>query len=151
MRRKSFSPPVGFFWEIERPPEAFCDSRRVRYPDFTVPAGGRRWRRMTREGHMVQVGRLMGWILLVTAPAWAATPYQVNGLHTGLVFREAVKVTEEMGGTCELGTRRRGEFVVADCAFPACGEAGEGGCDAPAEDGDGRAKAQQPGAHPGRC
>jgi hypothetical protein len=71
---------------------------------------------MNWSGVLVGVACMLPMMQLAAAP-----PFEIGGLHVHLGFEEAVSRAEGLGGTCQLGTLRRGEVVTALCEYAACG------------------------------
>jgi hypothetical protein len=67
--------------------------------------------------------RNLVWVALVviSARAQAEPAFEVSGMHTQMVFSDAVARAEKFGGVCELDKIRRSEGgVVALCEYPSC-------------------------------
>ena len=65
-----------------------------------------------------------GSLLLVALPSivYAEPAFRVVGLHLDMGFKAAVAAAEKLGGSCEVGTHRRGEVTFARCEYSACTE-----------------------------
>ena len=99
---------------------------------------------------MGSIRSLLGAVLAVfSAIAVAETPYEINSLHVGLVFTEAVARAEVLGGTCEITTARRSNRgKIAQCEYLTCAEDSElGACEQRDKDSSGFAIASQPVMH----
>jgi hypothetical protein len=93
---------------------------------------------------MVSMRNLLGAVLaVVAASALARSPYEIHGLHTELIFTEAVAMAEKLGGTCQITTSRSpAGRRNARCDFAHCSTQNQAGTCEP--DTRGLAIAAQP-------
>jgi hypothetical protein len=62
-------------------------------------------------------------LAVLSANALGGPAFEINGLHVGLVFTDALAQTEQLGGVCQQGkSRRRGGGVIARCDYLQCAE-----------------------------
>jgi hypothetical protein len=61
-------------------------------------------------------------LVAVSAIAQAESPYQILGLHTDLIFTEAVALAEKLGGNCQTTTSETQDGgLLAECGYATCG------------------------------
>jgi hypothetical protein len=92
-------------------------------------------RHFHRESALKLIRKMTGAALAaIAAMALAQSPYEINGLHTELVFTEAVAQAEKLGGTCQVaapGTQEGG--TSAQCEFSPCSARNQNGACEPQE------------------
>jgi hypothetical protein len=67
-------------------------------------------------------------LAVVPACALAQSPYVISGLHTDLIFTEAVALAEKLGGDCQVSNSRTGvSDKSVQCEYVACGERNQAG------------------------
>jgi len=60
-------------------------------------------------------------LAVLAASALALSPYEIHGLHTELIFTEAVAQAEKLGGKCQISTAStQAGGKSALCEYPPC-------------------------------